>query len=70
MHQGSVLSPFLQLNWIDVTELTREHMLSKLPYVDDSALMSERIEELRNKFRNIKRFSRASIRKLTLGKPR
>ena len=33
-----------------VTEFAREGMLSELLYADDSVLMSETIEGLRNKF--------------------
>ena len=47
MHQGSVLSPFLSVDVIDVvTELAREVALSELLYVDDLVLMSETIEGL------------------------
>ena len=51
MHQGSVLSPFLFAVFVDVvTEFAREGALSELLYADDSVLMGETIECLRNNF--------------------
>ena len=51
MHQGSVLSCFLFAVVVDVvTEVAREVALSVLLYADNLVLMSETIEQLRNKF--------------------
>ena len=50
MHQGSVLSPFLFVVVVDVTEFVRQGALSELIYADDLVLMSETIEGPRNKF--------------------
>ena len=69
MHKGSVLSHFLFAVVVDVvTELAREGVLSKLLYADDLVLMSETIEELRNKFLKWKEaFEREGL-KVNLGK--
>ena len=51
MLQGFVLSPFLFAVVVDVvTEFVTEGALSELLYADDSVLMSETMEGLRNKF--------------------
>ena len=49
-----MLSPlFFSTVVVDVvTRLTREGVLSELPYANDLVLMNETIEERRNKFRN------------------
>ena len=43
MYQGSVLSPFLFVVVVDVTEFARDGMLSQLLYADVLVLMSETI---------------------------
>ena len=51
MYKGSMLSPFLISVVVDViAEFARVGALGELLYVDDLVLMSETIEELRNKF--------------------
>ena len=51
MHQASVLSPFPFALVVDVnTEFARVGALSELIYADDLVLISETIEELRDKF--------------------
>ena len=51
MHQGSVLSSFLDVLVVDiVTEFAREGSLSELLYADDLISMSETFEGLRNNF--------------------
>ena len=69
MHQGSVLSPFLFAEVVDVvTELDREGALSELLYADDLVLMSETIEGLRNKFLKWKEAFESKCFKVNLGK--
>ena len=50
MYQGSVLSPFLFVLVVNVTESAREGALSELLYADYLIPMSETIEGLRYKF--------------------
>ena len=53
VHQGSVLSPLLFAIVVDViTENAR--MVNKLLYADDLALMSETMEDLKERFWNWK----------------
>ena len=69
MHQGSVLSPFLFAVVVDVvTELAKEGVLSEWLYADDLVLMSETIEELRNKFLKLKETFESKGLKVNLGK--
>ena len=46
-HQGTVLSPFLQL-WQMLSDLAREGVLSELLHAGDLVLMRETIKGLRN----------------------
>ena len=51
MHQGSVLSPLLLVILIDVVkEHTREGLLNEILYADDLMLMSESLDNLRERF--------------------
>ena len=50
MHHLSVLSPFVFPIVVDVTESTRDDVLSELQYADDLFSMSEIISGLRNCF--------------------
>eukprot|EP00106_Octopus_bimaculoides_P001636 XP_014769078.1 PREDICTED: sodium-dependent phosphate transporter 1-B-like [Octopus bimaculoides] len=51
VHQGSVLSPFLFAAVVDVVmDSAREGLLMEILYADDLVLMSETMEELREKF--------------------
>ena len=70
MHQVSVLSPFLFVVVVDVTEFAREGALSELLYADDLLLMSEIIDGLRNKFFKWKEAFDSSDLKVSLGKGR
>ena len=50
MHQESVLSLFLFTIVVDVDELAREGVLSKIVYADDVVLMNDTNYGLRDKF--------------------
>ena len=50
MHQGSVLSPLIFAIVVDVTEHAREGLLNEILYADDLVLMSESLEDLRERF--------------------
>ena len=51
MHQGSVLSPLIFAIVDDVvTEHAREGLLNEILYADDMALMSQSLEDLRERF--------------------
>ena len=56
VHQGSVLSPLIFAIVVDVvTEHAREGLLNEILYADDLALMSESLEDLRERFQRWKR---------------
>ena len=51
VHQGSVLSPLIFAVVADVvTEHARERLLNEILYADDLVLMSESLEDLRERF--------------------
>ena len=51
VHQGSVLSPLLFAIAVDViSENAREGLINKVLYADNLVLMSESIENLKEKF--------------------
>ena len=51
VHQGSVLSPLLFAIAVDViSENAREGLMNEILYVDDLILMSESMENLKEKF--------------------
>ena len=51
VHQGSLLSPLLFAIAVDViTENTRRGVVNELPYADDLILISETMEDLKEKF--------------------
>ena len=51
VHQGSVISPFVFAIMVDaVTEQARKGLLIEILYADDLVLMSENLEDLREKF--------------------
>ena len=51
MHQGSVLSPLIFAIVVDVvTEHAREGLLNEILYADDLVLMSESLDDLRERF--------------------
>ena len=55
VHQGSVLSPLLLAIIVDViTKNARRSVANELLYVDDLVIMSETIEELKERFSNWK----------------
>ena len=68
MHRGSVLQCFQIAVEVDVIELVRECVISKLPYVDDLVLMSEAIKGFRNKFLKWKEDFESKDLKVNLGK--
>ena len=56
VHQGYVLSPLLFAIAVDViSENAREGLMNEILYADDFVLMSENIENLKEKFLNRKR---------------
>ena len=53
VHQGSVISPLIFAIVVDaVTEQARKGLLNEILYVDDVVLMSENLEDLRERFQN------------------
>ena len=51
VHQGSVISPLIFAIVVDaVTEQVRKGLLNKMLYSDDPVLMSENLEDLRERF--------------------
>ena len=51
VHQGSMLSPLIFAMVVDVvTEHAREGLLNEILYADDLVLMSESLEDLRERF--------------------
>ena len=51
VHQGSVISPLIFAIVVDaVTEQARKGLLNKILYADDLVLMSENLEDLRERF--------------------
>ena len=69
MHQGSVLSPFLFAEVLDVvTEFARVGALSELLCADDLVQMSQTIEGPRNKFLEWKAAFESKGLKVDLGK--
>ena len=66
IHLGSVLSPFLFAEVVDVTEFAREGALSELLYADD--LMNETLMGLRNKLIKWKEVFESKGLKVNLGK--
>ena len=50
VHQGSVLSPLIFAIVVDVTEHAREGLLNEILYADDLVLMSESLDDLRERF--------------------
>ena len=56
VHQGSVLSPLIFAIVVDVvTEHAREELLNEILYPDDLVLMSESLEDLRERFQKWRR---------------
>ena len=59
-HQGSVLSPLLFAIAVDViSENAKQRLMNEILYVDDLVLMSEGLENLKEKFLNGKRLLKA-----------
>ena len=55
VHQGSVLSPLLFAIAVDViSENAREGLMNKILFADDLVLMSESMENLKEKFLQLK----------------
>ena len=58
MHQGSVISPLIFAIVVDVViEHAREGLLNEILYADDLVLISESLEDLRERFQRWKRVS-------------
>ena len=56
MHQGSVLSPLIFATVVDVvTEHARKGLLNEILYANDLVLMSESLEDLRERFQRWRR---------------
>ena len=69
VHQGSVLSPLIFAIVVDVlTEHAREGLLNEILYADDLVLMSESLEDLRERFQRWKRALEGKGLKVNVGK--
>ena len=69
VHQGSVLSPLIFAIVVDVvTENAREGLMNEILYADDLVLMSESLEELKEKFQKWKKAFESKGLKANLGK--
>ena len=69
MHQGTVLLPLIFAVWVDVvTEHAREGMLNEILYADDLVLMSESLENLRERFQRCRRALEGKGLKVNIGK--
>ena len=69
VHQGSVLSPLLFAIAVDViVEEAREGLMYEILYADDLVIVSETMEELREKFKKWKEALERKGMKINLGK--
>ena len=68
VHQGSVVSPLIFAIVIDVTEHAREGLLNEILYADDQVLMSESLEDLRERFQRWRRALEGKGLKVNVGK--
>ena len=69
IHQGSVLSPLIFAFVVDVvTEHAREGLLNEIVYADDLVLMSEIIDDLRDKFQKWRSALEGKGLKVNVGK--
>ena len=69
VHQGSVLSPLIFAIVVDVvTEHAREGLLNEILYADDLVLMSESLEDLRERFQWWRRALEGKGLKVNVGK--
>ena len=69
VHQGSVLSPLIFAIVVDaVTKHTREGLLNEILYADDLVLMSERWDDLKERFQRWKSAMEDKELKVNVGK--
>ena len=68
VHQGSVLSPLIFAIVVVVTEHAREGLLNEILYADDLVLMSESLEDLRERFQRWRRALEGKGLKVNVGK--
>ena len=69
VHQGSVVSPLIFAIVVDlVTEHTREGLLNEILFADDVVLMSESLEDLRERFQRWGRALEGQGLKVNVGK--
>ena len=69
MHQGSVLSPLIFAIVVDVvTEHAREGLLNKILHADDLVLISENLDDLRERFQRWKSALEDKGLKVNVGK--
>ena len=69
VHQGSVLSPLAFAIVVDVvTEHAREGLLNEILYADDLVLMSESLEDLRERLQRWRRALEGKGLKVNVGK--
>ena len=69
VHQGSVLSPLIFAIVVDVvTKHAREGLLNEILHADDLVLMSESLEQLRERFQKWKRALEGRGLKVNVGK--
>ena len=69
VHQGSVLSPLIFASVVDVvTEHAREELLNEILYADDLMLMSESVDDLRERFQKWRSALEGKGLKVNVGK--
>ena len=69
VHQGSVLSPLIFVIVVDaVSEHAREGLLNEILYADDLVLMSENLEDLRERFQRWRHAFKSKVLRINIRK--